>query len=210
MATHLEYKIALQVFQSKRLQRDLADLAAERQYQAIGKFFFDEMYGPHDYTARDLQAHRIHLFIHRVPGISFQDVEPVLTLLELTNELDDQMTNHLIHMHAPLDFDEALYDKAYRELDNYAVRATQIDLVLLALGNVYRLGQRKLLGVALMSTQAVAHTLGMGELHRFLRLGYQAIQPVRDIQRFLNTIGERERARLDQIYADEHATAPGR
>ena len=59
----------------------------------------------------------------------------------------------------------------------------------------------RLLGVALRSTQALAHAVGMGDLHRFLRLGYQAIQPVRDITRFLTTIETRERARLDRIYA---------
>ena len=51
-----EYKLALQQFQSARLRRDHADLAAERQYQAIGEFFFNEMYGPRDFAARDDQA----------------------------------------------------------------------------------------------------------------------------------------------------------
>jgi hypothetical protein len=41
----------------------------------------------------------------------------------------------------------------------------------------------------------------MGDIHRFLRHGYQAIQPVRDITRFLDTIDTREKARLDRIYA---------
>jgi hypothetical protein len=107
----------------------------------------------------------------------------------------------LIDLGAPLDFDEAIYERAYRLADNYAARMKQIDLVIVALDNVYRLGRKRLLGVALQSTHAVAHALGMGDLHRFLKQGYQAIQPVRDITRFLTTIETREKARLDRIYA---------
>ena len=193
--------MALQTFQSHRLQRDLADLAAEAQYQQIAKFFFEEMYGPRDFSARDEQAQWAHKFVHRTPGVTIHDVEPVLDLLELTNQLDDEIAQLLSELGAPLDFDEAIYERAYRLADNYDVRVTQIDLVITALSNVHRLGRKRLLGIALQSTQALAHALGMGDLHRFLWLGYQAIQPVRDITRFLNTIETRERARLDRIYA---------
>jgi hypothetical protein len=199
-----DYKLALQTFQSYRLRRDLADLAAEAQYQRIAQFFFEEMYGPRDFSARDEQAQRAQWFIHRMPGITIHDVEPVLELLELTNRLDDQIASLLIDLGAPLDFDEAIYERAYRLADNYAPRVRQIDLAIVALGNVYRLGHRRLLGVALQSTYALAHAVGMGELHRFLRLGYQAMQPVRDITRFLNTIETREKARLDRIYSALH------
>ena len=201
MVIEQEYKLALQSFQSQRLQRDLADLAAEAQYQQIGQFFFEEMYGPRDFSARDEQAQWAHKFIHRMPGVTIHDVEPVLELLELTNRLDDEITQLLIELGAPLDFDEAIYERAYRLADNYDARVTQIDLAITALANVYQLGRKRLLGVALQSTQPLAHALGMGDLHRFLRLGYQAIQPVRDMTRFLNTIETREKARLDRIYA---------
>ena len=200
MTTHQDYKLALQAFQSQRLRRDLADLAAEAQYQQIGQFFFEEMYGARDFSVRDEQAQRAHWFVHRVPGVTAHDVESVLDLLALTNTLDDEITELLIALDAPLDFDEAIYEQAYRLADRYAERVQQIDLVLIALGNVHRLGRKKLLGLALQSTHVLAHAVGMGDIHRFLRLGYQAIQPVRDINRFLDTIERREKERLDRIY----------
>jgi len=201
MPIQQEYKLSLQTFQSQRLRRDLADLAAEAQYQQIGQFFFEEMYGPRDFSARDEQAQRVHKFIHRTPGVTIHDVEPVLELLELTNKLDDEIAGLLIELSAPLDFDEGIYERAYRLADNYAARVAQIDLAIGALANVHRLGRKRLLGVALQSTHALAHAVGMGDIHRFLRLGYQAIQPVRDITRFLTTIETREKERLDRIYA---------
>jgi hypothetical protein len=201
MTTHQNYKLALQAFQSQRLRRDLADLAAEAQYQQIGQFFFEEMYGAHDFSTRDEQAHRAHWFVHRVPGVTAHDVETVLDLLALTNQLDEEVADLLIALGAPLDFDEAIYEHAYRLADRYTERVRQIELVIVALGNVHRLGRKKLLGLALQSTNGLAHAVGMGDIHRFLRLGYQAIQPVRDITRFLDTIDTREKARLDRIYA---------
>jgi hypothetical protein len=200
MPTQQDYKLALQTFQSQRLRRDLADLAAEAQYQQIGQFFFEEMYGARDFSVRDEQAQRAHWFVHRVPGVTAHDVESVLDLLALTNTLDDEITDLLIQFDAPRDFDEAIYEQAYRLADRYAERVQQIDLVLVALGNVHRLGRKKLLGLALQSTYVLAHAVGMGDIHRFLRLGYQAIQPVHDINRFLDTIERREKERLDRIY----------
>jgi hypothetical protein len=200
MQPHQDYKLALQVFQSQRLRRDLADLAAETQYQQIGQFFFEEMYGARDFSVRDEQAQRAHWFVHRVPGVTAHDVEAVLDLLALTNTLDDEVTELLIALGAPLDFDEALYEHAYRLANRYTERVRQIDLVLVALGSVHRLGRKRFLGMALQTTHALAHAVGMSDIHRFLRLGYQAIQPVRDITRFLATIEQRERQRLDRIY----------
>jgi len=194
------YKLALQAFQSQRLRRDLADLAVESQYQQLGQFFFDEMYGARDFSTRDEQANRAHWFVHRVPGVTAHDVESVLDLLALTNQLDDEVADLLIALGAPLDFDEAIYEHAYRLADRYAERVRQIELVIVTLSNVHRLGRKKLLGLALQSTYGLAQVVGMGDIHRFLRLGYQAIQPVRDITRFLDTIDTREKARLDRIY----------
>ena len=84
MPSQQDYKLALQVFQSQRLRRDHADLAAEAQYHEIGEFFFEEMYGPHDFSARDEQARRLHQFVHLAPGLAVRDVQEVLELLELT------------------------------------------------------------------------------------------------------------------------------
>jgi hypothetical protein len=200
MTTHQDYKIALQRFQSSRLRRDHADLAVEKQYREIGEFFFEEMYGPRDFSARDEQARRLHQFVHLVPGVAVGDVVKVLQLLDITNRLDDSAVAWLLELGAPLDFDEAIYERAYRLADNYADRVTQIELARDALYNVYRMARRPLVGGALERTQGLAQRVGMADIHRFLRLGYLSIQPVRDIHRFVETVMVRERDRLDRIY----------
>jgi len=200
MQSRRDYIVALQSFQSARLRRDHADLAAEPQYEEIANFFFEEMYGPGDFGERDKQARRLHQFVHLAPGLAIHDVEQVLQLLELTNKLDAAVVAWLIALDAPLDFDEATYERAYRLADNYAERVLQLELVRGALYKVHHLAHMPLLGLALRRTQAMAHAVGMADLHRFLRLGFEAIQPVRDIHRFVETISVRERDRLDRIY----------
>jgi hypothetical protein len=200
MASQHEYKAVLQLFQSNRLRRDHADLAEEPQYHDIGEFFFEDMYGPRDFSARDEQARRLQHFVHLAPGLAVGDVQQVLELLDLSNRLDECLAQWLMQLDAPLDFNEKLYERAYRLADNYDERVRQLDLVRDSLYDVYRMARRPLIGMVLKRTQGLAQTVGMSDIHRFLRMGYSAIQPVRDIHRFVETIGVRERDRLDRIY----------
>jgi hypothetical protein len=200
MPSQQDYKLALQSFQSQRLRRDHADLAAEPQYHQIGEFFFEEMYGPRDFSSRDEQARRLHQFVHLAPGLAVRDVQDVLELLALTNRLDDAVALRLIELEATLDFDEPLYERAYLLCDNYAERVRQFELIRHSLYNVYRMARRPLIGAVLQRTQGLAQTVGMVDIHRFLYTGYRAIQPVRDIHRFVETVLLREQDRLDRIY----------
>ena len=200
MPSQLDYKLTLQIFQSQRLRRDHADLAVEPQYRQIAEFFFEEMYGPHDFSSRDKQAHRLQQFVHLAPGLAARDVQDVLDLLELTNHLDDAVAAQLSALEAPLDFDEIMYERTYQRCANYGDRMRQIELIRNVLYSVYRMARKPLIGAVLQRTQGLAQAVGMSDIHRFLRLGHQAILPVRDIHRFVETILLREQDRLDRIY----------
>jgi hypothetical protein len=200
MPPQLDYKLALQTFQSQRLRRDHADFADEPQYRQIAEFFFGEMYGPNDFSARDEQARRLYQFVHLVPGLATRDVKDVLELLELTNRLDDAVAAQLNALAAPLDFDEITYERAYQLCQNYRDRLRQIELSRNTLYNVYQMAHKPLIGAVLQRTQGLAQAVGMADIHRFLRLGQQAILPVRDIHHFVETILLREQDRLDRIY----------
>jgi hypothetical protein len=200
MPAQLDYKLSLQSFQSQRLRRDHADIADEPQYRQIANFFFQEMYGPNDFSSRDEQAHRLQQFVHLVPGLAARDVLDVLELLDLTNHLDDAVAARLSALAAPLDFDEHIYERVYQLCDNYADRVRQIELSRNALYSVHRMALTPLIGAVLQRTQGLAQAVGMTDMHRFLHLGYHAILSVRDIHRFVETILLREQDRLDRIY----------
>jgi hypothetical protein len=195
---------ALQEFQSARLRRDYGHLAVEQpQYKKLGDFFFDDMYGPHDFQARDRQARRLHQFVHLAPGLTMRDIEVTLDLLDLTNQLDQQVADILVEMNAPIPFSEHIYEDAYYRADAYAPRVRQIEFIREALTRVHQLSQITLLGTALDNTITLARLMGMRELHRFLRKGYQALRVVQNLEPFMVKVETLELVRLDRIYRVE-------
>ncbi|NTV64852.1 MAG: hypothetical protein HGA65_15180 [Oscillochloris sp.] len=200
MKTFVQYRIALQILQSNRLRRDFSDLAAIPMYEPVGEFFFDELYGPRDFSQRDNDARRLQHFLHIVPGVHLTDIEEILELISITADLDDDLTQILIAGGAPLDFDEQIYEYFYREANNYAERQRQLDLISSSLLNVYRLSRSQLLGMALDSSGLIARLAGFEAGHTFLRKGYHALRDVTEIDHFAVTIYNRESARLNRIY----------
>lgn len=199
-ATQHSYKHALQVFQSRRLRRDHHDLVVDPQYYALGEFIFTEIYGPRDFSARDSQARSLRPFLRLIPGLGMRDIAELFALLELSSELDDALAETLIQLGASLDFNEDLYEHAYRLVDNYPQRLRQLDLAYAVLCNMHRLAHHPLIGPPLHHTGGIAAAMGLGDIHRFLCLGHRVFQPVRDIRRFVRTLDVRERDRLNRIY----------
>lgn len=200
MTTHKQYRLALQIFQSERLRRDYDDLAEIAQYEPVGEFFFTEMYGPRDFSARDAGARRIQHILHLLPGVHLHDIEEVLDLLELTNRLDDELARLMLARHTGTSFDEATYDAAYRAADNYDLRLRQLALINKSLHNVFRLSRSALLGVGLHRSRLLARLAGIEAAHGFLVKGYDALRGVSDITQFADTVYRRELARLNRIY----------
>ncbi len=200
MITLNEYLEVLPVFQTDRLRRDYSDLAMRPDYRQLGEFFFTELYGPRDYSARDEQLQRAHQFLPLIPGVSVHDVEQSLELIEITNTLDTELARQLLHIQAPLSFDEPTYEHAYRLADNYAQRVRQIELVSAILVGLHRLARLPWLGLALKHTRGAAQLARLENFHQFLLAGYHALRPTSDIRFFIDTLYERELTRLNRIY----------
>lgn len=200
MKTFIQYRIALQILQSNRLRRDFSDLAAIPMYEPVGEFFFNELYGPRDFSQRDNDARRLQHFLHIMPGVHLHDVEEILDLLSITADLDDDLTRLLIASGAPITFDEQIYEQLYREANNYDERYRQLELIQNCLWNVFRLSRSHILGMALESSGLLARLAGFEAGHTFLLKGFRALRDVSEIDYFAVTIYNRERARLDRIY----------
>ena len=200
MKTFMQYRIALQVFQSHRLRRDYRDLSAIPMYEPVGEFFFPELYGPRDFSQRDNDARRLQHFLHIVPGVHLRDIEELLELISITAELDDGLTDLLIDRGVPLTFDEQIYEQLYRESDNYEDRYRQLELISNSLDNVFRLSRSHLLGIALERSTVIARLAGFESGHTFLLKGYRALRNVTEIDHFATTIYNRELDRLNRIF----------
>ena len=200
MITLKQYRLALQMFQSNRLRRDYPDLSAIPQYHEVGEFFFTEIYGPRDFSERDIGARRLQHFMHMVPGVMAEDIEQVLELLDLTNQLDNDLALVLHGREVGLNFSESVYEECYRRQNKYNDRLRQLKLVDTSLHDVFRLSRIGLLGTALRRTRLVAQLTGIDAIHQFLLKGYDALRPVHDITLFAQTIYDRELAHLNRIY----------
>jgi hypothetical protein len=203
-----QYNRTIQHFQSERLRRDYRDLADDTRYHALAGFFFDELYGPHDFDARDAGARRLGQFIHLLPGLQFQDLEQVLELLDLTNQLDNELARLLYRWRAPLPLIETIYEQAYREADNYTRRVQQLDLIAATLHNMHRVARLPLIGLTLAQTRGLAMVVGLKELHTFLLNGYAVFAHLDDVEPFCAVVSKRELTRLDRIYAATPQSAP--
>lgn len=200
MISFKQYRVALQVFQSARLRRDYADLAAIPQYRPVGDFFFDEMYGPHDFSDRDSEARRVQQLLHMLPGVHLRDLEEVLDLLDLTNRLDDDLAQRLQQHAVGLQFDEVIYDQHYRAADNYEARLSQLNLVRSCTYTVFRISRSQILGMALHRSGLFARLAGIEAAHGFLVTGYDALHRVTDVTQFAETVHSRELVRLNRIF----------
>jgi hypothetical protein len=191
---------ALEAFQVARLRRDFADLMVERQYQALGEFFFSELYAPRDFSERNTSARQLHAMLRAVPGVRVSSLDRALRLMELTGALDDRLAHLLLAGGIGPGFDEPAYERAYRAADAYAAREEQLRLIIATVQDVFELSRLPLIVWHMRQVQPLAQSLGFGALARFLLHSLEAVQPVRDLNRFTNTLWEREKRRLDRIY----------
>jgi hypothetical protein len=191
---------ALEAFQTQRLRRDFADLMVERQYRALGAFFFEELYAPRDFSDRNASARKLNDLLRAAPGVRVAALDRVMRLMELTDELDMQLAALLLQDGYGAGFDELTYERAYREADAYAPREEQLRLIVATVQDAHELAQLPLMIWHMRQIQPLAGALGFTALARFLVKSLEAVKPVRDLERFTTTLWEREKRRLDRIY----------
>lgn len=104
---------ALKDYQHRRFQQTYADLLAQPRYSEAARFFLDELYGPHDFTARDAQFARIVPALVRLfPRHIVETVSTLGHLHALSEQLDTAMARHLTEL--PLT--AAAYAEAWRRV----------------------------------------------------------------------------------------------
>jgi hypothetical protein len=194
-------KRALQAFQRRRIDETYADLKDDPEYRQLGRFFFEDLYGPEDYSFRDTSIRKLHETlrgkIHR--GI-IAAVDRVFELQELSEDLDDRMTAEMIETGTCPDLTMETYRGIYRSLENQNQRLYQIDLTLDVTRDFYRLSQKWVVGISLKTARSAAHLMGLGRIMDFVHRGYTAFQTISNIKPFIETVRQREKAFNDQMF----------
>ncbi|BDI05481.1 FFLEELY motif protein [Sphaerotilus microaerophilus] len=194
--------LRLKGWQSARLARTHADLAADPRYAVATAFFLDELYGTHDFTQRDAELARVlPTLVATLPTRALATLVDAMHMDALSESLDADMVVQLRAAGRAGRLDGAAYASAYRACSRPEDRALQIGLVGRIGRTLDRLTHLPLLGLSLKMMRRPAELAGLGELHRFLQQGFDAFRSMHGAEVFLALIEQRETALMQQIFA---------
>ena len=184
-----QLRVRLQAFQSMRLRHDHDDLARSPQYGRLAQFFFEDIYGPHDFDDRNTRFRQLYdKLVHIVGPKPLAAMKESLDLVELTEALDDYLID-VLALHGKADaWTPEDYEWAYRERIGATLRS------------VAHLSRLPLIDWHLKALRLPARRLGWEPTLGFLIRGYQVFHHASNVEPFVYTVETRETARLNRIY----------
>jgi hypothetical protein len=189
---------AVKAYQHARFAATYADMLSDVRFGPATRFFLDDLYGPHDFTARDGQFARIVPALVRLfPAEIVRTVAALSELHALSEQLDGQMAQAL----PETTFDESGYALAWRSVGQPAAREQQIQLMLQVGHALDKLTQKPLLRHSLRLMRGPASAAGLGALQQFLERGFDTFRGMQGAQYLLDTIAGRERSLAAQLFA---------
>ena len=197
-------KKRLQEFQAKRIRDTYADLIEMAQYSKLGHFFFEQIYGSHDFGFRNESMRSLHRKMSGIlKGEIVDTVGEVIELHDLSDALDDRMVEAMLESGTGSDLTMADYEQIYRRCNNYKDRVRQIALMIDCIKGVHHISRMRFIGFSLKTVRAAAHLAGMGEIMEFLIQGYDAFRSAKDIGGFTEAVSTRETALNNKLYGIE-------
>lgn len=194
-------KRALQHFQAARIRQTYADVVAMPQYAKLGEFFFEQIYGPHDFGFRNHSIKSLHRKLSGfLRGEIIDGVDKVIELQDLSDALDERMAQLMLEEGISEDLTMEKYAEIYRSLDNYDQRVYQIDLMIEAVTAIHHISRMRFIGWSLKLVSKAAHLAGMGKIIDFLAQGYHAFHSASDIYFFVQAINQREKELNDRLF----------
>ncbi len=199
--TQKNLKYLLTLYQANRLKDTYSDFSEILQYKRLAGFFFERIYGPSDFGFRNKSIKSLHKKLHTfLKGEIISAVGKVIELHELSDSLDDKMAEIMSGFDMPDGLSPDIYAKVYRECNNYETRQYQIKLLLESVKEIHNVSQMGFIGFTLHAVSTPAHLAGMGDIMDFLVEGYEAFNSVKDIDKFLACIEERENELNDRLF----------
>ncbi len=193
-------------WQARRLRQTYADLAAQPRYAAAITFFENDLYGSADFARRDSDLARVvPIMVRMLPERVIHTVAHAVELNALSHELDTMLARELPRTEG---FTVAEYCQAYRAMGRRGERERQITLIGEVGAALESHVRKPLVRTALSMMRRPAHLAGFGALHDFLERGFGSFRSMDGAQEFLATIGSREMALLERIFAGDDAPFP--
>jgi hypothetical protein len=124
-----------------------------------------------------------------------QHADRAIEFVVLTAELDHAIVAQLL----PGQLTDATYAAAYRAVANREHRMHQIELIVGMGRELEWMVRMPGIGLLLQLAHIPAHVAGFGALQDFLERGFAAFRDVRDTERLLDAIQERETRFMDTL-----------
>ena len=190
--------LGLKAYQQRRFARSYVDLLSSARYAAAARFFLEELYGPKDFSDRDAQFARVVPALVRLfPHELVETVSLLARLHALSESLDTAMGRHLLGQLV----DREAYVRAWILTGRSDARDEQIELTLAVGQDLDRLTRKPLLRTTLHLMRGPARAAGLGALQQFLEAGFDTFKAMGGAQPFLSTVGDREHALADALFA---------
>ena len=195
---HAPAKRRVRQWQNERFARTYADLARQARYKAAARFFFVELYGDVDMSARDTDLeHVLPLMIKLLPAPALETIRDALAFEALSERLDGEMARYLHGRKIT----ERSYAEAFRACGQQPMRQQQIRYVTQVGRALDRLTKWPMIRTTLRLMRGPAVAAGLGALHEFLDRGFGAFKQMGGAEQFLATIDERETLIFERLFA---------
>ena len=190
--------VELKDFQSRRLARSYADIAAQPRYRMATAFFLDDLYGPKDFSRRDEAMLRIlPIMVRTMPA---KGVEAATLAVEL-EALSESLDHRVCLMLDPGPIDDESYARAYRAGSTRPERERQIELVVIVGRDLDWLVGMPLVYTTLKLMRTPARLAGLQDLQDFLEGGFKAFRAMDGAEEFLALIRGRETEILNRLFS---------
>jgi hypothetical protein len=188
----------LQTWQTKRLLITHNDLWHSKRFKPAMQFFVDELYGPRDYSQRDIELARVAPKMAKIlPNKGLVSLQAALKLNCLSLELDIALVQEL----GSEEINRGRYFNCYRRCNNQPKREEQIGLLEdlgLDLAQVVNISG---ISAILMLSRKPAKIAGVKSLHAFLEKGFKSFKKLGEVHDFIDPIINRERALMHSLYS---------
>ena len=183
---------AIKHYQHERFSHTYADLLASKRYGGAARFFLEDLYGPSDFSERDVQFARVVPALLRLfPKELVATVAELAALHALSERLDSAMARTLPASGSAVSGDS--YALAWRAVGDVSARERQIGLMVSIGTALDRYTHNVLLRHSLRLMRGPAQAAGLAALQRFLETGFDTFRAMGGAQDFLTTIASRER-----------------
>ncbi len=189
-------------WQRERLARTYPDLAADPRHAPAVRFFLDELYGEKDGALRDADLRRMVPTMQRLlPAAAYRTVGDALALDVLAEEFDQALARILKEG----EISPENYAAAFRAAGRRADRLRQVALMRTVGAGLEHMVRQPLIYPTLKMLRSPARLAGLGEMQRFLEVGFTAFRQMGNADYFLDTIGARETRLIERLF-DGHAS----